>query len=108
MDVAAWLQSLALERYELLFRENQIDWEVLPKLTPEDLREMGIVSIEHRRKLLAAIEALGTPSRFAEPGAAREVPAQAEAERRQPTVMFVTWSARPRPPRGSIPRICVM
>jgi hypothetical protein len=40
MDVAACLQSLALERYEPLFRENEIDWEVLPKLTSEDLMEM--------------------------------------------------------------------
>ena len=38
MDVAAWLQGLALERYEPLFRENEIDWEVLPKLTSEDLK----------------------------------------------------------------------
>ena len=88
MDVAAWLQSLALERYEPLFRENEIDWEVLPELTSDDLREMGIVAIGHRRKLLAAIEALGTASRLAEPAGAHEVPAQAEAERRQLTVMF--------------------
>jgi len=79
---------LALERYEPLFRENEIDWEVLPKLTSEDLREMGIVAIGHRRKLLAAIAALGTGLPVAEPAASREVPTQAEAERRQLTVMF--------------------
>jgi SAM domain (Sterile alpha motif) len=41
MNVAAWLQSLGLERYEPLFRDNEIDWEVLPKLTSEDLKEIG-------------------------------------------------------------------
>ena len=52
MNVAAWLQSLGLERYEPLFRDNEIDWEVLPKLTSEDLREIGVAAIGHRRKLL--------------------------------------------------------
>ena len=88
MDVAAWLRGLALERYEPLFRENEIDWEVLPKLTSDDLREMGIVAIGHRRKLLAAIAALGTDLPVAEPVGSREGPQQAEAERRQLTVMF--------------------
>ena len=58
MDVAAWLQSLGLSRYETLFRDNEIDWEVLPKLTSDDLREIGVVAIGHRRKLLDAIAAL--------------------------------------------------
>jgi hypothetical protein len=59
MNVAVWLQSLGFERYELLFRENEIDWEVLPRLTSEDLKEIGVVAIGHRRKLLDAIAALG-------------------------------------------------
>jgi hypothetical protein len=58
MDVAAWLQGLGLERYVLAFRDNEIDWEVLPKLTSEDLREIGVAAIGHRRKLLDAIAAL--------------------------------------------------
>jgi hypothetical protein len=58
MDVAAWLQGLGLERYETLFRDHEIDWEVLPKLTPDDLKEIGILAIGHRRKLLDAIAAL--------------------------------------------------
>ena len=60
MNVAAWLQSLGLRRYEPLFRDNEIDWEVLPKLTSDDLKEIGVVAIGHRRKLLDAIAALGT------------------------------------------------
>jgi hypothetical protein len=89
MNVAAWLQSLGLERYEPLFRDNEIDWEVLPKLTSEDLREIGVIAIGHRRKLLDAIAALGTEVPAAPVTAApREAPAPADAERRQPTVMF--------------------
>jgi class 3 adenylate cyclase/predicted ATPase len=89
MDIEAWLQGLGLERYMSAFRDNEIDWEVLPKLTSEDLREIGIAAIGHRRKLLDAIAALGasTPTaagRVAIPN----VSAPAEAERRQLTVMF--------------------
>ena len=39
MDVAAWLRGLGLERYEQAFRENEIDWQALSKLTAEDLKE---------------------------------------------------------------------
>jgi class 3 adenylate cyclase len=89
MDVAAWLQSLGFDRYEPLFRENEIDWEVLPKLTSEDLKEMGVVAIGHRRKLLAAIAALDAEMPAApETAASHDAPAPAEAERRQLTVMF--------------------
>ena len=42
MDVAAWLQDLGLERYVPAFRGNEIDWEVLPKLTSEDLRNAAM------------------------------------------------------------------
>ncbi|MGC2202046.1 MAG: SAM domain-containing protein [Stellaceae bacterium] len=62
MDVAVWLQSLGLERYAPAFRDNEIDWEVLPKLTSEDLREIGIAPMGQRRKLLDAIAVLGTAS----------------------------------------------
>jgi class 3 adenylate cyclase len=89
MDVAAWLQGLGLERYEPLFRDNEIDWEVLPKLTSEDLKEIGVLAIGHRRKLLDAIAALGSEMPAdAAPAASRDIPVQAEAERRQLTVMF--------------------
>ena len=88
MNTAAWLQSLGLERYEPLFRDNEIDWEVLPKLTSDDLREIGVVAIGHRRKLLDAIAALGAVVPAAETAAAVDVPAPADAERRQLTVLF--------------------
>ena len=97
MDVAAWLRNLQLERYELVFRDNAIDAEVLPELSEADLEKLGVV-LGHRKKLLVAIQALrqeesqlqdarGPPSqtRICEPGPA---PA-ASIERRQLTVMFV-------------------
>ena len=59
MDVAAWLKGLGLGRYERAFRDNDIDHEVLPRLTAEDLADLGVTSIGHRRKLLTAVAALG-------------------------------------------------
>ena len=58
MDVGAWLRGLGLGQYEQAFRDNDIDAEVLPELTADDLTELGVASIGHRRKLLAAIAAL--------------------------------------------------
>src|SRR5580704_14236887 len=89
MDIAAWLQGLGLERYVPAFRDNEIDWEVLPKLTSEDLREIGVAAIGHRRKLLDAIAALGaTVPTAAVRAAPSDAPAPTDAERRQLTVMF--------------------
>jgi len=84
MNVAAWLQGLGLGRYVPAFRDNEIDWEVLPKLTSEDLREIGVAAIGHRRKLLDAIATLSA----SEPTSAVTAPASNDAERRQLTVMF--------------------
>src|SRR5215471_20508580 len=58
MDVGAWLRSLGLERYETAFRDNEIDDTVLLSLTAEDLKDLGIGIVGHRRKLLDAIAAL--------------------------------------------------
>ena len=85
MDVVAWLRGLALERYEAAFRDNDVDAEVLPELTADDLISIGVTSVGHRRKLLAAIAALCTEVPTA---SSRDAPAQADAERRQLTVMF--------------------
>jgi class 3 adenylate cyclase len=89
MDVAAWLHDLGLERYLSAFRDNDIDAEVLPKLTAEDLISIGVTSVGHRRKLLDAIAGLGTAAPAAVAAAsARGAPVQLDAERRQLTVMF--------------------
>jgi hypothetical protein len=57
MEITAWLCVLALGRYEQAFRENNIDPEVLADLTAGELIGLGVSSISHRRKLLAAIAA---------------------------------------------------
>jgi class 3 adenylate cyclase len=92
MDVGGWLRGLGLEQYEAAFRENEIDEVVLPRLTAEDLRELGVGSVGHRRKLLDAIAALraeasaSTPP--SDPPLATDEAAKDTAERRQVTVMF--------------------
>ena len=98
MDIGAWLRDLGLERYEAAFREHEIDVELLPTLTAEDLKDLGVTVVGHRRKLLNAIAALGE----AEPGSELEAKLEpdailasapaardgTEAERRQLTVLF--------------------
>lgn len=81
MDVAAWLRGLGLERYEQLFRDNDIDAEVLGDLTERDLETLG-VSLGHRKRLLKAIAA-----RHRGPDAPAAA-AAADAERRQVAVLF--------------------
>jgi predicted ATPase/class 3 adenylate cyclase len=84
MDIAVWLRDLGLERYEPAFRKDEIDWEALPKLTAEDLKDLGVVLGSHRRKLLAAIAALQGDA----PPSTERASAAPAAERRQLTVMF--------------------
>ncbi len=79
MNVGAWLQGLGLGQYEAAFRDNGVDASVLPELTAEDLKEMGVAAVGHRRKLLAAIAALKGPPM---PGAAISRPS-------------LSWSNRP-------------
>src|SRR5690242_11318780 len=88
--ITDWLRGLGLEQYALAFRDNDVDSEVLPQLTVDDLISIGVTSVGHRRKLLAAIASLGASA------AATTIPtapvlnasAPTEAERRQLTVMF--------------------
>jgi SAM domain (Sterile alpha motif) len=65
MDIAAWLKELGLGQYVSAFADNDIDFAVLPQLTDADLKELGISSLGHRRRLLAAIaeRGLATPAR---------------------------------------------
>ena len=98
MDIADWLRELGLERYAQAFRDNEIDPELLPTLTAEDLKEVGVGIIGHRRKLLNAIATLRADSdpQTGPPVAAdlegeaglSTAPPLPEAERRQVTVLF--------------------
>ena len=92
MDIGGWLRSLGLDRYEAAFRENEIDDTVLPTVTAEDLKDLGVGIVGHRRKLLDAIAVLRAYASAKAPTA--EAPPtlpkspQDTAERRQVTVMF--------------------
>jgi class 3 adenylate cyclase len=97
VDVEAWLKSLGLEQYEAAFQENDVDAELLPTLTADELKDIGVSSIRHRRRLLEAIAQLQTDSarsQAAEPSGDHPAPTAAEdavssgGERRQLTVMF--------------------
>ena len=97
VDIAAWLTGIGLEQYKQAFDDNEIDAELLPRLTADDLKDMGIVAVGHRRKLLIAIAELqarpdGAPAAAAaaEPTRQRaaETARQPDAERRQLTVLF--------------------
>jgi class 3 adenylate cyclase/tetratricopeptide (TPR) repeat protein len=85
MDIAAWLRGLGLERYAPAFYDHEIDWDALPKLSADDLRDLGVVLGGHRRRLLEAIAALGTEMPA---GVVTAAPVRTDAERRQLTVVF--------------------
>src|SRR5271170_532881 len=89
MDVGDWLRSLGLGQYETLFRQNDIDGEVLSELTEGDLEKFG-VSFGHRKRLLKAIASLGSTETAVKPAApvALQTSTEYAAERRQLTVMF--------------------
>src|SRR5271163_3205152 len=97
IEITNWLRGLGLEQFAAAFHANDIDTEILPKLTADDLIGLGVTSIGHRRKLLDAIAALragspipGAPVPSTEP-VQRDGDAgisASSAERRQLTVMF--------------------
>src|SRR3954466_14915771 len=93
IDITDWLGKLGLEQYAPAFRDNEIDDQVLPRLTAEDLKDLGVTLVGHRRRLLDAVDALRADSEVPPPrAAAAPSPAAApatRAERRQLTVTFV-------------------
>jgi hypothetical protein len=95
MDIVVWLRSLGLGKYEAVFGENEIDETVLPSLTEDHLKQLGISALGHRVKLLDAIAALrADPSHTphsvdaATTSSAPSAHQEDRAERRQVTVMF--------------------
>src|SRR5277367_5929013 len=93
MDVGGWLRGLGLGQYEEKFRDNKIDAELLPRLTGDDLKEIGVSALGDRLRLLDAIATLaGTkpPAAVAVSSSKSALPKtpQVSAERRPITVMF--------------------
>jgi class 3 adenylate cyclase len=100
MDIVVWLRSLGLGKYEAAFRENEIDETVLPSLTHETLKELGVAAVGHRLKLLDAIAALrneasgrpqpvtAAPARPSAQAPSAAPVAEPVGERRHVTVMF--------------------
>src|SRR5208282_2287845 len=88
IDVGEWLQSLGLGEYEAVFRQNEIDADVLPELTDQHLKDLG-VSLGHRLKILRAIRELAATAPSADQPVAKPEPQPRDAaERRQLTVVF--------------------
>ena len=104
LDVAIWLRDLGLERYEAAFRDHEIDAEILPTLTAQDLIDLGVTIVGHRRRLLNAIASLSettaaVPRRAAALASEPESPT-GQRGRAAPADRDVlsTWSARPNSP----------
>ncbi|MEM7042523.1 MAG: AAA family ATPase [Pseudomonadota bacterium] len=94
LEILAWLRELGLQRYERMFLEHEVDAVILPKLTAEDLKDLGITAVGHRRKLLEAIAALAEQAQIENESQAQSAESVSkakatEAERRQLTVMFI-------------------
>ena len=79
MDVGAWLSGLGLEDYAEAFDENGVDATLLSELTNEDLKDLGVVRLADRKRLLKAIAAL----------AERDGPSETESSR---PLAMPTWA----------------
>ena len=90
MDIEGWLRGIGLAQYAEMFRANDIDGELVRRLTNDDLKDIGVGSFGHRKKLLEAIAALVAAPEASPPipVAATEPKTHDTAERRQLTVMF--------------------
>ncbi len=90
MDVGAWLRDLGFEAYLEAFAENGVDAGLLPGLTNEDLKDLGVARLADRKRLLNAIARLSEANRDSWTMPAK--PATPVDERRQVTVLFADLS----------------
>ena len=85
-DVSAWLDALGLSQYALAVADNHIDGDLRDRLSADDLKDLGVASLGHRKRILAAIDELrGGPGSIASPIAPT---AEVAGERRQVTILF--------------------
>ena len=89
-QIADWLQKLGLGQYAQPFAENDINFAVLPDLTDQDLKELGVASLGHRRQLLRAIAEISGPQKqpALPPSAAEATVAPHETAERRHTDLF--------------------
>jgi len=88
VDIRSWLEGLDLGRYVKAFADNNVDAATLPKLTSQDLKEIGVQSVDHRRKLLDAIAVLAVGAQEAAPLSDVQFESAPSGELRQVTVLF--------------------
>ena len=88
MDIDSWLRGIGLAQYAEIFRANDIDIELLGRLTNDDLKDIGVVSFGHRKKLLEAIAQLAGAVPVSPQPALIEPKTPDTAERRHVTVIF--------------------
>jgi hypothetical protein len=94
LDIGEWLRGLDLQSYEQAFRDNGIDCGVLPHLTVDDLKEIGVHAVGHRRKILEAISLLPMDRAAAQaPASVERRQLRASCERRARETVGVTRRA---------------
>src|ERR1700756_1539498 len=86
-DIRTWLAGQGLAKYSEAFASNDIDLDVLPELTDADLKDLGVVSLGDRKRLLKAIASL-LAAKPATVVPTAHPPSPIDAERRQITVLF--------------------
>ena len=87
-DTRKWLESLDLGKYANAFEENAVDLAMVPRLTEDHLKDLGVRALGHRLRLLEEAQSLSTGAPGATVDTRRERTTGGEAERRQLTVMF--------------------
>ena len=106
MDIDGWLRGIGLAEYAEMFRANDIDIELLGQLTNDDLKDIGVVSLGHRKKLLEAIaELAGAVSCRRRPRCPSRRPRTPPSVARSPSC-FPILSVRPRSPVRWTPKTC--
>ena len=91
-DVRNWLQEIGLSEYATAFIENAVSRDLLPHLNNDDLKDLGVDKLGDRKKLLLAIKRLDADDAATTPAESKFAPptsSEAQAERRQVTVMFI-------------------
>lgn len=91
--VSQWLKQLRLEQYVETFEENSIEWSQVPTLTNDDLKELGVYALGHRKRILVSVDLLAEQNPTVHQDKAFTMGTHSggvrgEAERRQLTVMF--------------------